>query len=91
MDSKGWIPIALIASFNRIKQLTQDVQLVTDVLSLSTLVEVNGSHVRLGKGLWKNFALPNAPQSTVEDTEGEAEEEEEDDVVIVMNNTATEG
>lgn len=89
MDSKGWIPIGLIASFNRIKQLTQDVQLVTDVLSISSLVEVNGSHVRLGKGLWKNFALPNAPPSMVE-ADAENEEDEEDDVEIVMH-TETEG
>lgn len=80
--------MALIASFNRIRQLTPDVQLVTDVLSLSSLVDVSGHHVRLGKGLWKNFVLPNAQQSAVEDADVEPEEDEEDDVVFVLNREA---
>lgn len=66
MDSRGWIPIALIASFNRVKQLTQDEQLVRDVLSLSSLIEVRNDHVRMSNGQWHQFVLPNAPESTVE-------------------------
>lgn len=48
MDSKGYIPISLLASFNRIKQLTVDTRLVKEVLSLSAFVEVNGGMVRMG-------------------------------------------
>ena len=66
MDAKGWIHIPLIASFNRVKQLTRDVNLVKDVLSLSRLVEVNGDHVRMARGEWQQFVLPDAPKSTVE-------------------------
>lgn len=40
MDSKGWIPIELIASFNRVKALTMDVGLVRDVLALSSIAQV---------------------------------------------------
>ncbi|KAH9477865.1 N-glycosidase [Psilocybe cubensis] len=40
MDSKGWIPIELIASFNRVKTLTMDVALVRDVLALSSIAQV---------------------------------------------------
>lgn len=71
MDSKGWIPINLIASFNRVKQLTTDVQMVKDVLSLSSLVEVRDDHVRLANDAWKNFVLPSAPRSAVEGEDGE--------------------
>ena len=48
MDSKGYIPISLLASFNRIKQLTLDTHLVKEVLLLSAFVEVNGGMVRMG-------------------------------------------
>ncbi|KAI0070757.1 hypothetical protein K474DRAFT_1669554 [Panus rudis PR-1116 ss-1] len=64
MDSRGWIFIPLIASFNRVKHLTLDLQLVKDVLALSTLVEVRDNHVRIHE--WQRFVLPDASQSTVE-------------------------
>ncbi|KAF8156721.1 hypothetical protein B0H34DRAFT_631254, partial [Crassisporium funariophilum] len=98
MDSRGWIPIPLIASFNRVKQLThmqdgalaQLVQLVREVLTLSRGVQVRGEMVRMGG--WERFVLPDAVESVVEDHEEdecegegeEEEEEEEDDVEFVM-------
>lgn len=92
MDSRGWIPIPLLASFNRVKQLTQDVQLVREVLALSLVVEVRDDHVRLGSGVWEQFVLPDAPSSSVEpdpdDGEADAEDEDEDDeieFVMVMS------
>lgn len=33
MDKEGWIPISLIASFHRVQQLTQDVQMIIEVCS----------------------------------------------------------
>ncbi|EJF63818.1 hypothetical protein DICSQDRAFT_160326 [Dichomitus squalens LYAD-421 SS1] len=65
MDSRGWIPIALFASFNRVLTLTTDVQLVTEVLTLSSMVEVRNGHVRTLQ--WLQFVLPTAKQSQVED------------------------
>ncbi|KAL5521511.1 hypothetical protein ACEPAF_2259 [Sanghuangporus sanghuang] len=86
MDSKGWIPISLIASFNRVRQLTQDAQFVKEVLGISSLVEVRGNHVRLANQQWANYVLPGAIESTVEceETEKETEEGEEDDVVFIL-------
>jgi len=103
MDARGWIPVTLIASFNRVRQLTQDIQLVKDVLSLSSLVEVRGGYVRMSNGQWANFVLPDAPSSTVEtgtadgarsradesqDVEAEVEEDDEDDVEFVLGRDA---
>ncbi|TDL24585.1 winged helix DNA-binding domain-containing protein [Rickenella mellea] len=102
MDSRGWISIPLIASFNRVKQLTLDAEIVRDVLRLSSLVEVHvgGDHVRL-KNQWSQFVLPDAPSSSVNDmsqpdelgedtTYGEDadEDDEEDDVVFVLGRDA---
>jgi la-related protein 1 len=89
MDSCGWIPISLIASFNRVRQLTVDEQLVKDVLILSSMVEVLHDSVRMIG--WEQFVLPDAVKSTVgiptSETEAE-EEEEEEEVVFVMGREA---
>ncbi|KAI0674457.1 hypothetical protein C8Q78DRAFT_989386 [Trametes maxima] len=64
MDSRGWIPIQLIASFNRVRSLTTDAHLVAEVLALSMLVEVHDGYVRMRQ--WRQFVLPTAPKSIVE-------------------------
>ncbi|KAG1738136.1 uncharacterized protein EDB91DRAFT_466400 [Suillus paluster] len=65
MDDQGWIPISLIASFNRVRKLTTEELLVRDVLNLSSLTEVKGEYVRMATEQWKQFVLPNAPRSIV--------------------------
>ncbi|CAA7268517.1 unnamed protein product [Cyclocybe aegerita] len=65
MDAMGWIPIQLFASFNRVRQLTTDAQLVRDVLTLSSMVQVHVNMVRMGG--WESFVLPDAAPSTVEE------------------------
>jgi la-related protein 1 len=97
MDSRGWIPISLLASFNRVRQLTSDPQVVREVLAVSQIVEMRDDCVRMGGGEWAQFVLADAPVSTVEGTSGEEdgdhveeegeveEEEEEEDIEIVMD------
>ena len=63
MDSRGWIPISLIASFNRVKKLTLDTNLVKEVLYLSSMVQVRDDWVRMGG--WERFVLPDAEESVV--------------------------
>ncbi|KAK6938991.1 La-type HTH domain [Dillenia turbinata] len=46
MDEQGWVPITLIAGFNRVKNLTSNIQLILDALRGSTVVEVQGDKVR---------------------------------------------
>lgn len=64
MGSQGWIEIPLLATFNRVKALTTDVQLVRDVLSLSSQVEVSGDWVRMRD--WEQFVLPDTAGTTPE-------------------------
>lgn len=59
----------LFASFPRVKTLTYDLQLVKDVLTLSSLVEVRGDWVRLYR--WAQYVLPDAAPSVV-DSSGSA-------------------
>ena len=91
--------MSLLASFNRVRQLTLDPQLVRDVLALSSIVELCDDYVRLGGGEWRQFVLPDAPTSTVQgegdqnrigvdreqDDPEDLEEEEEEEIEIVMD------
>lgn len=97
MNPEGWISIPLLASFNRIRQLTPDPQLVREVLTLSSAAEVSGEWVRMGGNQWTQFVLPPptpsghqltpeaaAAQESVEE-DGNAEEEDDDDVEFVIS------
>lgn len=64
MDSQGWIPSHLFASFPRVKTLTYDFLLVKDVLAMSSLAEVSGDFVRPLK--WSRYVLPDAKPSVIE-------------------------
>ncbi|GAB1522461.1 hypothetical protein RhiTH_005579 [Rhizoctonia solani] len=62
MDSQGWIPISTIASFNRLRKLTTDFNLVRDTMHMSSLVEISpdGEKARMSHGGWAQFVLPGA-------------------------------
>lgn len=65
MDSQGWLSISLIASFNRVQQLTLDEQLVRETLSRSRRLEVRDNYVRVLD--WNKFVLPDAPKSVFDE------------------------
>ncbi|XP_052180969.1 la-related protein 1C-like [Diospyros lotus] len=49
MDGQGWVPIRVIANFNRVKLLTNNIRLILRVLRTnSTVVEVQGNRVPMG-------------------------------------------
>jgi la-related protein 1 len=66
MDSQGYVSIPLVATFNRIKNLTTDLTLVREMLALSQLVEVKGDKVRLAKQGWAQWVLPGATEAAYE-------------------------
>ncbi|CAG8719923.1 6077_t:CDS:2, partial [Dentiscutata erythropus] len=57
MDSEGYVPIVLLAGFNRVKALTLDMDLVREALLNSYIVEVNEDKVRKREG-WESWLLP---------------------------------
>ncbi|KAI5475744.1 RNA-binding protein [Pseudohyphozyma bogoriensis] len=84
MDSLGFLPISLIASFARVKALSTDYALIRSTMLLTPLLEVVGEFVRMRNG-WKEWVLPTAKPSTVvvapegaqhHAEEGESEEDE---------------
>lgn len=46
MDEQGWVPISVIADFNRVKQMTNSIQYLLDTVQLSSVVEVQGDKIR---------------------------------------------
>jgi la-related protein 1 len=59
MDTQGYVPISLIAGFNRVKGLTTDMGLIHSSLELSKLLEVKGDQMRKREG-WDIWVLPAA-------------------------------
>lgn len=57
MDEQGWVPISLIAGFNRVQRLTDNVQLILDLLQVSTVVEVQGDKIRR-RNDWVRWIMP---------------------------------
>lgn len=54
MDDQGWVPISIIATFRRVSNLTNDINLMLDWLKNgSTIVEVEGDKVRRRDGWMK--------------------------------------
>jgi hypothetical protein len=47
MDANGYIDLNVLASFNRIQALTQDIQVLVDAIKHSSLVEVNMQELKL--------------------------------------------
>ena len=43
MDSEGYLPISLIASFHRVQALTQDITLVIQALQQSEVLQLKDS------------------------------------------------
>ncbi|EJT99218.1 winged helix DNA-binding domain-containing protein [Dacryopinax primogenitus] len=62
MDNDGWVDINVVASFNRMRTLTNDYALVRETMELSSLVEVRGERVRLANGLWQQFVMHRTPR-----------------------------
>eukprot|EP00798_Chlamydomonas_sp_ICE-L_P015187 gene15187-21262_t len=55
MDEKGWIPLAVIANFNRVRMLTPDIMLIVEAMRGSEIVEVahDSAYLR-ARDTWEN-------------------------------------
>ncbi|OIW15689.1 hypothetical protein TanjilG_10971 [Lupinus angustifolius] len=58
MDEQGWVPVALIADFPRVRSLTNNIQVILDSMRTSTVVEVQGDKLRR-RNEWKTW-VPSA-------------------------------
>lgn len=65
MDDQGWVPIKLIAGFNKVLNLTDNIQLILDSVRMSTIVEVQGDKVRRRNDWLRWLVLPSAQFPTV--------------------------
>lgn len=60
MDSQGWVDVEMIASFNRLRRLTSDVNLVRELMHISSMIEVSpdGQKCRMANNAWQMFVAP---------------------------------
>ncbi|KAM0945365.1 putative la-type HTH domain, winged helix-like DNA-binding domain superfamily [Dioscorea sansibarensis] len=61
MDDQGWVPVSLIAGFNKVKQMTNDIQYILDTIRVSNVVEVQGDRIRKRHD-WMTWLLPSPRQ-----------------------------
>lgn len=57
MDGQGFIPVSVIANFNRVRMLTPNPMFILDALWNSTIVEVQGDKIRK-RDDWAKWLLP---------------------------------
>ena len=59
MDGEGWIPTAVIASFNRVRMLTPDLAIILRALRDSPVVETSADQLSIrARDAWRNWVLP---------------------------------
>ncbi|XP_057761813.1 la-related protein 1B-like [Arachis stenosperma] len=61
MDDQGWVPIRLIAGFNKVMHLTDNIQVILDAVRSSSVVEVQGDKIRR-RNDWKRWIIPPTVQ-----------------------------
>ncbi|KAI9109591.1 hypothetical protein K1719_019221 [Acacia pycnantha] len=57
MDEQGFVPVRIIAGFHKIKQLTDNIQIVFDALRTSVVLEIQGDKVR-SRFNWQRWRIP---------------------------------
>ncbi|KAG0272437.1 La ribonucleoprotein domain member 1 [Linnemannia exigua] len=57
MDDEGYVPLSLVANFNRVKYLTTDHVLIKDTLKTSKEIETKGDKIRR-RGDWATWVFP---------------------------------
>uniref|UniRef100_A0A6N2N4B5 HTH La-type RNA-binding domain-containing protein n=1 Tax=Salix viminalis TaxID=40686 RepID=A0A6N2N4B5_SALVM len=62
MDDHGWVPIKLIASFNKVSLLTDNIQLILDAVRNSSVIELQGEKVRK-RNDWMRWIMTTPIQS----------------------------
>nr|GMD89761.1 la-related protein 1C-like [Ipomoea batatas] len=64
MDDQGWVHVRLIASFKKVAELTDDIQLIMHAIRTSTVVEIQGEKLR-PRNDWKKWILPPSVQYSI--------------------------
>ncbi|KAF9377503.1 La ribonucleoprotein domain member 1B, partial [Mortierella sp. AD011] len=57
MDAEGYVPLSFVANFNRVKNLTTDLDLIKETLKSSKEIELNGDMIRR-RGDWATWVFP---------------------------------
>lgn len=64
MDDQGWVPIKLIAGFNKVMLLTDNIQLILDAVRTSNVLEIQGDKVRRREE-WMKWIMPPVQRPNV--------------------------
>ncbi|KAL6909337.1 hypothetical protein ACP4OV_001618 [Aristida adscensionis] len=59
MDDQGWVDISVIAGFNKVRKLTDDVQCVKEIVQSLPMLEMQGDKVRT-RDDWNIWVIPRS-------------------------------
>lgn len=65
MDHEGWIPILVVANFNRVRMLTPDHGLIIEALQHSDIVDVSPTLTMVRSRAYNNWVAPGDTQTEV--------------------------
>ncbi|KAK9664103.1 hypothetical protein RND81_14G019900 [Saponaria officinalis] len=75
MDEQGWVPVSVIADFNRVKRMSTDIPFILDALQSSYTVEVQGDKLR-NRDNWSKYVAAVEQASSASPVEVEMPNEE---------------
>eukprot|EP01099_Mayorella_cantabrigiensis_P000519 TRINITY_DN1236_c0_g1_i1.p1 TRINITY_DN1236_c0_g1~~TRINITY_DN1236_c0_g1_i1.p1 ORF type:complete len:493 (-),score=111.22 TRINITY_DN1236_c0_g1_i1:1606-3084(-) len=58
MDAEGWVPLSLIATFPRVKSLSNEIAMIVQAVKHSTLLEVKSDQFLRLKNDWSTWLIP---------------------------------
>ncbi|KAH9603926.1 hypothetical protein KSS87_018010 [Heliosperma pusillum] len=79
MDDQGWVPVPVIADFNRVKRMSTDIPFILDALQDSTTVEVWGDKLR-NRDSWSKYVTAAVEDAPPEEVTSKARNNVEDEV-----------
>lgn len=78
MDGQGWVDIAMVAGFKRVRGITGDVEMVKDALLWSAVLDVDVERMRVRRRFgWELYTL-NPPAMNGANEDGSEKIEKED-------------
>ncbi|KAL5707802.1 hypothetical protein ACHQM5_018663 [Ranunculus cassubicifolius] len=84
MDDQGWVSIAKIADFNRVKSMTTSIPFILDALQASSMVEVQGDRVRR-RDDWSKWVVTSGPHMSSSKPKAQEELVDEKANTVIKN------
>lgn len=87
MDEQGWVSVKLIAGFQKVSQLTDNIQLILAALQASRLLEIEAEKIRL-RDDWQRWIIPPPVQQIDASSSQSIQESGQEMLAVHLQNVA---